>query len=915
MNLKRTLTGIAAASMVLGTFAPAAFAATTYPTYNTWAQKSVVYNGSTLATPYTFVANGTTYFPVYYLEQMLKQLNPQASMTWDGTNLSINFPGANPQAASMVPGNGKIYVNGVLVQQFAKIVTYDKGAKGKVATTYAPLYPVQQLLPQLGFNDQWSVSGFTVTAKPTPPPVSSQPSLSSMTVSGQAMGSGTSTAPAASTNGSAITVSETLTDANGNPISGINVQFNVWGSTTAPDVTANGSTVTSSTSGGTTGSSSNNPFEYSVATNSAGVASLSIQASTGAYTVQAQAPYSNNGLTVTSNKVHLEYGQPGTVLLSPASSTEGFSTGSLNTGLVPVTATIIPVTGTTASNVQVTFNFSAPSGNPFVATSSGAYFAPTTSSATAFTNSGGQATIYVNATTAANLTVQASATVNGVSEQSSSTTLTWEQTGVPTQIVNTQSSPITVDANSNLTISGTAEDATGNPVANAQLLVSGYDNGNGDLNYVNGTTSTEFPNVGQSISGAMASSSYGELITTGANGQFSFTINDSNVSDPASVQVWSVQNGVITAVGSTNSSPYGAMDLYNLSVTQNASALSALYVDSSANGLANGTPVAANDEYTSLSNVSYQADSSSGAGAIYVGGFAGTAPYAPANSTVTYNIAATNKGYINYVDGVQLNGSNSLPNQPASAVVSVTYDSSGAISQVSVDGVNITSLPGSTVVGTSTGTAFTFVPGSTAVESDVFTITSGGQSATVNTSFTAGTPAKVSSVSPVAATINPGQSQTVAFTVEDTKGNPVMNTSVNFSFLNDQTNLWLTAVNGVGLQGNFGNNGTQPTPVPLFNFGSTLYGSGSVYTSGAVSATGVGTGSPSINVYTNSNGLATLTFTAGSVPYWNTTNDQVYTAPAATTTATTYFGYNSTNGGVYASNSSSVPNENGQLTW
>ena len=122
MNLKRTLTGIVAASMVLGTMVPAAFAATTASTIG--GQKAISVGGNVVSKPYTRVAkNGgtsTSFMGIWYLGQAVKAAG--GSYTWDPSTKTFNItmPGVDASQISLPggvgSGNTTIQVNGTTVK-------------------------------------------------------------------------------------------------------------------------------------------------------------------------------------------------------------------------------------------------------------------------------------------------------------------------------------------------------------------------------------------------------------------------------------------------------------------------------------------------------------------------------------------------------------------------------------------------------------------------------------------------------------------------------------------------------------------------------------------------------------------------------------------------------------------------------
>jgi hypothetical protein len=172
--LKRTLTGIAAAAMVLGTMAPAAFAATTAPAFTSGGGKTITLDGSTL---YSGVQVGnaldagttTTYFPIWYLQQALAKggyatsYNP-STHTWDITLPSVTASSLNI-AGGVGTGNSAISVNGTVVKKFNAQFQKDlAGGKNAVVTTYFPIFYLGSVFAAAGFSNAWTGSSFGLTS-------------------------------------------------------------------------------------------------------------------------------------------------------------------------------------------------------------------------------------------------------------------------------------------------------------------------------------------------------------------------------------------------------------------------------------------------------------------------------------------------------------------------------------------------------------------------------------------------------------------------------------------------------------------------------------------------------------------------------------------------------------------------------
>ncbi|MHB1630503.1 MAG: hypothetical protein ACYCVB_19380, partial [Bacilli bacterium] len=140
--VKRTLTGVAAASIALGMVAPASFAATAAFNYNTRAITIGSYTKSVDGIVAQDKSHWTEFVPAYYVMQGLKTLG--YTVTWNGNTqvLNITTPsGVVPNFRNLNPGSDgttKIEVNGTVVQYAPRIVAKDQLTG--VMTTFLPIY-------------------------------------------------------------------------------------------------------------------------------------------------------------------------------------------------------------------------------------------------------------------------------------------------------------------------------------------------------------------------------------------------------------------------------------------------------------------------------------------------------------------------------------------------------------------------------------------------------------------------------------------------------------------------------------------------------------------------------------------------------------------------------------------------------
>ncbi|KLU59347.1 N-acetylmuramoyl-L-alanine amidase LytC precursor [Peptococcaceae bacterium CEB3] len=404
-----------------------------------------------------------------------------------------------------------------------------------------------------------------------PVPPTSSVSIANLNVSGQTVGDGSASSPAVAPINTAVKVSTTVS---GTSAANASMLYLVSSSSNITAKDANGNTLTATTLNSPV-IIGNDTFNasYTVPTDSLGRVSATFTSSansTQTFNVVVEAPFSNNGQAVKSNEARMQWGVPGTLVLSPiytssAPESLNFSTtGAQTKGLVAVVATLLPVSGSTTSvsgqSVKFTMNTSVPNsatayftdanGTTMVAQNASVGGDTTSSPASATyvvtTNSNGQALVYVNAnqpTTngvanmAASIKVGVQAQlVNGggvsgtgyyqwkavaqaakIANLSPSAMLnTTGITGNDKTVVNTSAE--TAASGSQLTISGTVEDSAGNPVPNATLAMQDYN--------VNGGTSNNIQNdafVQNSTSTLFSATAY-PTVTSDSNGNFSFTV-------------------------------------------------------------------------------------------------------------------------------------------------------------------------------------------------------------------------------------------------------------------------------------------------------------------------------------------------------------------------------------------------------
>ncbi|MCY0888017.1 MAG: hypothetical protein OWQ59_06110, partial [Alicyclobacillaceae bacterium] len=375
--MKRVLTGIAAAGVVLGMTVPTAFAATNSSMNMStmkWKQTSITLDGSSIgfksfAAPYA--GTQTTYMPIYYLNEYLKKMG--FSATWNGVSKTwfLNTPArVTPNLSNLSTagqhGTATIAINGVPVQMITP--KFAKDPASHVETTYMPIYFLIKVLQEIGLpvtqSGNWNGTTLSLVqpAATTTSSTSASQSLSNLTVSGQTVGTGSDASPAVGIVNNAVKFSTTVMDANGNPVStGSIVQFLVSTTDNLTVTDGNGNVLNSATLSApiVIGNKTYDAY-YSAPVGSNGVASLSVTSNASTTNeplyVVAQLPAETNGNYIRSSAATAEWGLPGTLVLSPLWGTSGnpdelnFSTTSNATqGLIPVVATMLPETGSSTS--------------------------------------------------------------------------------------------------------------------------------------------------------------------------------------------------------------------------------------------------------------------------------------------------------------------------------------------------------------------------------------------------------------------------------------------------------------------------------------------------------------------------------------------------------------------------------------
>ncbi len=743
-------------------------------------------------------------------------------------NAPVNFISSNPSVAAVSSQLVKTNSNGVAQ------ATVTAGTTVGQATMTA-------------LSEGISASGTITTT-----PVQSEPSLSTLQITGQQAGSGTVTAPAIVGVGSPMSVTTTLTGRSGQPDAGVDLTYTVMPNSPGASLADLQATVNGKTVSGT--QVSGGGLSFIVPTNNQGTASLGLTANGNPVeaTVAVSAPFANYKVSTSADLI---WENAGTAVLTPTSATQVFgTTQNPGQGVVALTATVVAGPGVTAANQAVSFSLN--SGAP-----STAFFSPNSQGTqnsghalTVQTNSVGQAIAYVDNIPTLNANVApipgtASATVAATyggkpidvvgTTQPQQVNITWGTAGYPSR-VNLASIPSTETTGTALTISGQLTDVTGQPVSGATLRLvpvnsAGQPVYNGTDSYVSNGQTTAFS--GQNPYASTA---------TDSKGNFSFTVTDSTAGTDTYLVEYQPSVGTPVTFGTSGTVSVKwqpSIQPASLSVAPALSGLSAGHSSESVDTNEN-TPVTSYvDAFTKsgssvtlsssgVSSITYQMSAASGSQITGINGVTLTSP----TSTITVTVKA---------DGTVSANGQSLGTVPAG---------SAALS-LAVEGIR----SGSTSVG----------------------ISADNQSASIDLSV-AGTPHTVvfSPATILPATVLNSGPVTETLTVEGANGHPVPNATVAVdgstpngapgAFQDGSQNdaIWVTSVNGTRLVTQASGQ-SQSDAFPLVDAATHLSDLGYQYPS---NVPGVHFQNGVMMATANAQGQVTLTLRGNGAAFWSTAN-------------------------------------------
>ena len=172
MNVSKLVNKVVApavsSALALGVLSGATMA---YAASNTTSsQYEITLNGVEISKPTGIVQNGTTYMPIYYVEAALNKLGLQNS--WDGTTWNITpLTGTTPNLSNIPSTTGpyQIDINNTIVFNVQGFAAIDPSTQQ--ATTFMPIWYIQQVLLRLGIEGNWNGKVWAITSPGVAPSV------------------------------------------------------------------------------------------------------------------------------------------------------------------------------------------------------------------------------------------------------------------------------------------------------------------------------------------------------------------------------------------------------------------------------------------------------------------------------------------------------------------------------------------------------------------------------------------------------------------------------------------------------------------------------------------------------------------------------------------------------------------------
>ena len=160
MKLKQTILVVAISTGLTGVLFPTVSNANT--DISQFGKRGIYFNNKPVSSPFGFVANGTTYMPIWYVMSALNQIGVRS--TWDGSTWNLILPAGFHAAKNKIylnQGAQEIALGGTPIIHINGIVYKDPSSSAP--TMYMPIWDVQQVLRWLGFQYSWNGMDWRIT--------------------------------------------------------------------------------------------------------------------------------------------------------------------------------------------------------------------------------------------------------------------------------------------------------------------------------------------------------------------------------------------------------------------------------------------------------------------------------------------------------------------------------------------------------------------------------------------------------------------------------------------------------------------------------------------------------------------------------------------------------------------------------
>ncbi|MCY0894873.1 MAG: peptidoglycan-binding protein [Alicyclobacillaceae bacterium] len=223
--------------------------------------KPIYYNGKLTMRVYSVVHDGTTYMPVWYIQQILKGLG--VTSTWRPGIWRLTVPALVPVSYSGLPsapkkaskGTVSISINGTAVEYAPGITRVNPLAGPHAMTEFLPIWYVQQVLARFGVQGKWTGDAWHLTDGKAGESASSGSGVTVSTVKGSSSQGSSTTTSGAGTSAKTSSHTSTASTSTSGKTGSVTVTASSSGNASTSTAKSSTSTQTAASSSGATGSS------------------------------------------------------------------------------------------------------------------------------------------------------------------------------------------------------------------------------------------------------------------------------------------------------------------------------------------------------------------------------------------------------------------------------------------------------------------------------------------------------------------------------------------------------------------------------------------------------------------------------------------------------------------------------------